>query len=204
MITLYALKQSRSHRIAWLLEELGVEFTVQNFEREPVTRAAPPIFKTLHPLGKAPVIEDKGEIWAESGGIVEYLIGTYGNGRLAPSPNSPEHYRYQQWLHYAEGSIMSAIIQKMFLSDETKSAYFDGQVLLHLDYVENHLKDKQWFMGDTLTGVDFMMSFPLQVALFLMPSEVYPNISRFVSQVENHPSYQKALQKVGSLDLHLL
>ncbi|RPD83956.1 glutathione S-transferase [Neisseria weixii] len=204
MITLYSLKQSRSQRIVWLLAELGVPFEVKSFERESVTRLAPPIFKTLHPLGKAPILTDDDFVLAESAAIVEYLIAKYGNGQLIPSKNTQEYYRYLQWLHYAEGSIMPAIVQKMLATDGAKLDHFNSQVALHLDYVEQHLRDRKWFCGEQLTGADIMMSFPLQVAMFLLPEETYPNIARFVEQVEHHPSYQKAIEKVGHLDLHLL
>lgn len=204
MITLYSLKQSRSQRIVWLLEALGVPFEVKSFEREPVTRFAPPIFKTLHPLGKAPILTDGDLTLAESGAIVEYLIEKYGNGRFTPKACSVAHYLHQQWLHYAEGSIMPAILQKMFATDSSKIDYFNGQVSLHLDYVEKYLSDRKWFCGDELTGADIMMSFPCQVAMFMLPQEMYPNIARFVEQVESHPSYLKAVERVGQLDLHLL
>lgn len=204
MITLYSLKQSRSQRIVWLLEALGVPFEVQSFEREPVTRSAPPIFKTLHPLGKAPVLKDGNLTLAESAAIVEYLIERYGNGRFTPETDTTDYYHYVQWLHYAEGSIMPAILQKMMATDESKINYFNSQVSLHLDYVEQHLNGKKWFCGNELTGADIMMSFPCQVAMFMLPNELYPNIARFVEQVENHPAYRQAVERVGELDLHSL
>lgn len=204
MITLYALKQSRSQRIVWLLEALGVPYEVKNFEREPQTRAAPPIFKTLHPLGKAPILTDGETVIAESAAIVEYLIERYGKGAFIPNAGSPAYVQYKQWLHYAEGSIMPNFTLKLIAGDSPKADYIHHQLSLHLNYIEQYLADKKWFCGDQLTGADVMMSFPLQVAQFLLPEEAYPNIARYVEQVEQNEHYQRAVAKVGSLDLDKL
>ncbi|MFC0820481.1 MULTISPECIES: glutathione S-transferase family protein [Pseudomonadota] len=204
MITIYSLKQSRSQRIVWLLEELGVPYEVKNFEREPITRAAPAIFKTLHPLGKSPILTDGDLVLAESGAIVEYLIKRYGNGRFLPAENYADYAQYKQWMHYAEGSIMPNFTLKLVAGDSNKADYINGQVALHLDYIEQYLADKKWFCGEQLTGADIMMSFPLQVAIFMLPEQAYPNIARFVSQVEQSDTYQRAESRVGALELHKL
>lgn len=197
MITLYNLENSRSQRVAWLLEELGVVYEVQEFKRDPVTRLAPKSLRDIHPLGKSPVISDDGVVVAESGAIVEYILNHYGNGRLRPAATSPLYTDYLQWLHYAEGSAMSVLVLD-YLGGGERKAFCDQQCRLHLDYIENSLNGKQWFLGDEFSAADIMMSFVLQFALHLEKGN-YPNIARVVAQVERHPSYLKACERVGKV-----
>ncbi len=212
MITLYTLNQSRSQRIAWLLEELGVAYKAVIFERDSQTKLAPEDLKQIHPLGKAPIItdDDTGELTtiAESGAIVEYLIDRYGQGKLKPAINTANYTNYLQWIHYAEGSLAFALIANMYAGDKF-SAFCHSQVGLQLGYVEQHLAEQAkignaWFVGNTLTGADILMSFPLQAALAHLPKDQFPHIHRFVEQVENHPNYLKANDKIGKIELEKL
>jgi len=200
MITLYNLENSRSQRIAWLLEELEIPYEVQEFKRDPVTRLAPKALRDIHPLGKSPLISDNGVVVAESGAIVEYILARYGNGRLQPEVGSPEYAQYLQWIHYAEGSAMSAFVLKYFVEGKAV-AFCQSQFDLHSNYIENYLNGKKWFLGDEFTAADIMMSFSLQFALLFVEKDQFPNIRRFVSQVEKHPSYRKACQRVGEVHL---
>lgn len=200
MITLYNLENSRSQRIAWLLEELEIPYEVQEFKRDPVTKLAPQALRDIHPLGKSPLISDNGVVIAESGAIVEYILARYGNGRLQPETGSPDYARYLQWVHYAEGSAMGAFIMQ-FLAEGKAEAFCRNQFDLHTGYIENSLNGNQWFLGDSFTAADIMMSFPLQFVLSLADKGKYPNIARFVGQVEKHPSYRKACKRVGEVHL---
>ncbi len=212
MITLYTLNQSRSQRIAWLLEELGVAYKAVIFERDSQTKLAPEHLKQIHPLGKAPIITDDnaGELTTitESGAIVEYLIDTYGQGKLKPAKHTQDYTDYLQWIHYAEGSLAFALIANMYAGDKF-SAFCQSQVGLQLGYVEQHLAKQAksgnaWFVGNALTGADILMSFPLQAARAHLPKHQFPHIRRFVEQVENHPSYLKANDKIGKIELEKL
>lgn len=200
MITLYNLENSRSQRVAWLLEELGIDYQVEEFKRDPVTRLAPQALKDIHPLGKSPLISDNGVIIAESGAIIEHILNHYGKDRLRPESNTPAYAQYLQWLHYAEGSAMSAFLLSYFGEGE-KKAFCDKQFDLHINYIENSLNGKQWFLGDEFSAADIMMSFALQFALLFVKKGQYPNIERFVAQVENYPSYRKSCERVGEVHL---
>ncbi|WLF83326.1 glutathione S-transferase family protein [Moraxella sp. ZY210820] len=203
MITLYNLENSRSQRISWLLEELGVDYQIKEFKRDPNTRLAPAELRQIHPLGKAPVIDDSGVIVAESGAIMQYLLYRYGGGRLEPDADSPDYAKFLQWLHYAEGSAMVAFGMK-FLgetggSNELVSTFTQSQFDLHTDYIENSLNGKKWLLGDDLTAADMMMSYPLQYVLTMVEKGKFPNIERVVAQIQNHPSYQKACERAGAV-----
>jgi len=119
MIIVHHLENSRSQRILWLLEELGVAYQVQRYARDRKTMLAPPELKAVHPLGKSPVISDAGVVIAETGAIIEHLVERHGNGRLMPPPGSEEHRRYRYWLHYAEGSLMPLLVMKLIFSKTT-------------------------------------------------------------------------------------
>ena len=204
MITLYNLKQSRSQRIAWLLEVLNLPYDVKNFERDPVTKQAPKELQDIHPLGKSPLIKDNETVIAESGAIVEYILARYGNGKLHPDVNHADYSAYLQWLHYAEGSAMSAMLPKYITPSEAMKPFCDAQFDLHINYIENSLNGKTWFLGEELSGADIMMSFPLQFALMFVPKGKFPNIERFVAQVESNEYYRKACERVGELELKKL
>src|SRR5260370_4027990 len=121
MLTVHHLNNSRSQRVLWLLEELGVAYEIVGYQRQPDMRA-PAELRAIHPLGKSPVITDGGNTIAESGAIVEYLVNTYGDGRLIPPPKTPERLRYTYWLHYAEGSAMPPLLLKLLFTLMPKRA----------------------------------------------------------------------------------
>ncbi|MGY3122251.1 glutathione S-transferase [Bradyrhizobium sp. S3.14.4] len=179
MLTVHHLNNSRSQRVLWLLEELGVPYEIVRYQRQPDMRA-PKELRAIHPLGKSPVITDNGNTIAESGAIIEYLIATYGNGRLIPPPNTPERLRFTYWLHYAEGSAMQPLLLKLLftlmpkrapallrplvrkVSNQALTALVNPQLKQHMDYWEGELGKSEWFAGSEFTAADIQMSFPLE------------------------------------------
>ncbi len=224
MITVHHLNNSRSQRILWLLEELGLAYDIKRYERDPNTMLAPDSLFKVHPLGKSPVITDDrtdGDLTiAESGAIVEYLVNRYGDGKLSPAPETDEKLRYTYWLHYAEGSAMPPLLLKLVfdmlesktpfflrkatkaITKQAKSSFINPQVALHLDYVNAELDKHPWFTGNNFTAADIQMSFPLEEAAG--SGEVDPKrpaIRDFLDRIHARPAYQKALARGGEYDL---
>jgi glutathione S-transferase len=202
MLTVHHLNNSRSQRVLWLLEELEVPYEIVRYQRQPDMRA-PKELRAIHPLGKSPVITDNGNTIAESGAICEYIIGTYGKGRLIPPPNTPERLRYTYWLHYAEGSAMPPLLLKLIVDRLGILAFparkfVNSQVKLHLDYLEAELGGGPWFLGERLSAADIMLSFPLEAARVRGGLDrTRPNLFGFVERVHARPAYRRALEKGG-------
>lgn len=197
MIKLHHLNKSRSKRIIWLLEELGVDYDIVAYQRNPETFLAPDELKEIHPLGKAPVLEDGKKIITESGAITDYLITTYGEGKYMPAPKSDEYFSYQQWLHFAESSAMVPLLLKLFIAkDGCKTNfiadYADHEIGKILSYVNQQLKGKQYLVGETLTGADFMMSFVIEKVAESGVLTHFPELSRYLEQLKTHESYHTA------------
>ncbi len=219
MLTVHHLNNSRSQRILWLLEELGVEYEVRRYERDAATLLAPSSLRAVHPLGKSPVITDDGVTVAESGAIVEYLVAKYGAGRLVPPAGSPERLRYTFWLHYAEGSAMPPLLMKLVfdrvatspkwpisviaraIAANVQRSYLGPQLKLHLDYLEAELTAHPWFAGPDFTAADIMMSFPLEAAAKRAGLDAgRPRLMEFLTRIRARPAYQRALQRGGPYD----
>ncbi|WP_373741679.1 glutathione S-transferase [Neisseria sp.] len=220
MITLYALKQSRAYRIAWLLELLDLDYRAEIFERDTATKLAPDALRDIHPLGKSPVVDDNGTVLAESGAIVEYLIARYdAAGRLKPAADSPQWRDYLFWLHYAEGSLMPLLVMSLVfrkiderkmpffakpvahqITDGVRKSFLNPQLKLHLEFVESRLAGKSWLLGQEPGGADVMMSFPLQAALSRTELEL-PAIREYVTRIETDAAFRRAQQRLGRLDL---
>ena len=215
MLTVHHLNNSRSQRVLWLLEELGVPYEIVRYQRQPDMRA-PKELRAIHPLGKSPVITDNGNTVAESGAIVEYLIDTYGNGRLIPPPKTPERLRYTYWLHYAEGSAMLPLLLKLLftvmpkrapallrplvrkVSSQVLAAFVNPQLKEHMAFWENELGKSEWFAGDEFTAADIQMSFPLEAAAARTNlEEGHPKAMAFLRRIHARPAYQRALEKGG-------
>ena len=221
MITVHHLNHSRSQRILWLLEELGLEYTLQRYERDPKTMLAPASLRAVHPLGKSPVITDGELTIAESGAIVDYLIERYGAGRLAPAAGTAERLRYTYWLHYAEGSAMSPLLLKLVfdkietapmpffvkpiakaISAKTKSSFIDPQIRQHLDYLEAELGKSQWFAGGEFSGADIQLSFPLEAAAARGGLDAgRPRLLDFLKRIHARPAYQRAIERGGEYSI---
>lgn len=223
MITLHHLNNSRSQRILWLMEELEIPYQIKFYQRDVKTMLAPPELKAVHPLGKSPVITDDGNpmgniTLAESAAIIDYLVKTYGNGRLMPADNTPERIRYDYWMHYAEGSAMPPLVMKLIfnqipkqkmpffarpiarkITERVVGAYIDPQLKLHLDYLSNELQPSRWFVGNAFSAVDIQLSFPLEAASQRTNlKQQYPRLVDFLKRIHARPAYQRALQKGGA------
>ena len=201
MIEVHHLNESRSRRITWMLEELGLPYEVINYQRDPNTRLAPPELEAVHPLGKAPVIRDDGQVFFESGAIIEYLVRRYGKGRFAPAIDTPDYNRYLQFLHYAEGSAMLPLMLKLYVSRLGEAGAplqprIQSELKNHLGFLEGELAQRDYFVGNELSGADVQLSFVAQVAV-RGGRDAYPNLARFVDMIEARPAYQAAVAKNG-------
>jgi glutathione S-transferase len=221
VITVHHLNNSRSQRILWLLEELGVDYTIVHHQRDPKTMLAPASLKAVHPLGKSPVIVDGRNTLAESGAIIEYLADTYGKELgLAPEPGTSERLRYSYWLHYAEGSAMPPLLMSLIFSkiktapmpffirpiakaiaDKAMSGYVGPQVKLHLDYMNAELGSRPWFAGRKFSAADIQMSFPIEAASGRADMDQYPHLAAFLKKIHARGAYQRALEKGGPYEL---
>jgi glutathione S-transferase len=203
MLTLHHLNDSRSQRILWLLEELGVPYEMKFYQRDARTRLAPPELTAIHPLGKSPVITDGHLKIAESGAIVDYLIRTYGNGKMMPAAGTPEYEVYNEWLHYAEGSAMLPLMLNLYVSRLKEAGAplhprIDSEIANHLGYVEGALKGREFFIGTSLTGADIQMSFVAEMAKAFKKLEPYPDISAWLKRMHARPAFQRSVEKGGA------
>ncbi|MCB5195398.1 glutathione S-transferase family protein [Deefgea salmonis] len=203
MIEVHHLNESRSRRITWMLEELGLPYDVITYQRDAKTRLAPPELMQIHPLGKAPVLRDNGEVLIESGAIIEYLARQYGNGRFAPAMGTPDYNRYIQFLHYAEGSAMLPLMLKLYVgflgeAGAPLQPRIQSELANHLGYLNTELTHRDYFVGNELSGADVQISFVAQMAVKFAGRDTYPNLSRFVDMIEARPAYQRAMGKSGA------
>jgi glutathione S-transferase len=220
MIVVHHLNNSRSQRILWLLEELGLEYEIRKYQRDPKTMLAPPELRAVHPLGKSPVITDGDATVAESGAIIEYLLERYGNGRLVPAAGSADKLRFTYFLHYAEGSAMTPLLLKLVfdrietspmpffakpiargIAQKVKGSYVSPQIKQHLDYMEAELGKAEWFAGDTFSAADIQVSFVLEAAASRGGlGENYPKLMAFLARIHARPAYARALERGGKYD----
>lgn len=218
MIVVHHLNNSRSQRVLWLLEELGLPYEVKRYERNPTTMLAPPELLAVHPLGKSPVITDGDKTIAETGAIIEYVLDTHGQGRLIPAAGTPERLRYTYWLHYAEGSAMTPLLLKLVftalptrapgllkglvkaIAAKAQTGFVDPQVKLHVDYWETELTKTPWFAGPDFTAADIAMSFPLEAAVSRGGAGTKPHIKALLDRIHARPAYRAALERGGPYD----
>lgn len=215
MIVVHHLENSRSQRVLWLLEELGLPYEVKRYERDTATMLAPPELRAVHPLGKSPLVEMDGEIIAETGAIVETLLDAVPGTVLRPAPGTAEARRYRYWLHYAEGSAMTPLLLKLIfgqlpkrspklvrpivnaISTKAQSGFIDPQIASHVAWWEAGLGKSGWFAGREFTAADIMMSFPLEAASSRAPLDGQPSIQAFLKRIHTRPAYQRALERGG-------
>jgi len=217
MITVHHLNNSRSQRVLWLLEELGLEYEIKPYLRDKKTQLAPKELMKVHPLGKSPVLEEAGQILAETGAIVEYLIETRGAGRLAPRPGADAYWRYKYWLHAAEGSYMPVLVMALFLNRiETapmpffakpvarrvakgvRDGYHTHTTNALFNYLDAELSKTTWLAGDEFSAADIMMSFPIEAAATRL--DIAPklkNLKPYLERLHGRPAYGRALEKGG-------
>ena len=202
-LKIHHLNNSRSQRILWLLEELAVPYEIVYHQRDAVTNLAPPELLAIHPLGKSPMIEDNGKIVYESGAIVEYLCKRHGGAHLIPQHGSDDHIRYLEWMHFAEGSVMTPILLNLYVGRLGEAGAplhprIHEQLECHYHYMERQLNPSGWFVGDTLTGADFMLSFPAEAAVMSGRAADKPKLTAFVKAIHARPQWQAALAKGGA------
>jgi glutathione S-transferase len=217
MITVHHLNNSRSQRVLWLLEELGLPYQIEKYQRDPQTMLAPPELLKVHPLGKSPVLSDGDVTVAESGAIVEYLVERYGNGRLIPQPGTPERRRYTYWLHFAEGSAMPPLLLKLIfdriptmpmpffarpiargISAKVLARMVSPNLKRQLDFMEAELAQSEWFGGPEFSAADIQMSFPLEAAAQRAGLDASrPKLKAFLARIHGRPAYKKALERGG-------
>ena len=220
-IVVHHLNNSRSQRVLWLLEELGLPYELKRYQRDPSTMLAPPELRAVHPLGKSPVIEDGDLKLAESGAILEYLAGRYGEGRLVPAGNTPERLRYTYWMHYAEGSAMPPLLMKLIfkriesgpmpffarpvargIARRVLDGFVEPNIARHLDYMEGELKDRDWFAGAEFSAADIQMSFPLEGAAARGGLDARrPRLTAFLERIHARPAYRRAIESGGPYEL---
>ncbi len=197
MITLHHLNRSRSKRIIWLLEELGLDYQIKAYQRDSETFLAPPELTAIHPLGKSPVIEYDQQVIAESGAITEFLIDTHAAGTLAPEKGTTEYVEYLQWLHFAESSAILPLLLRMFVAkDGCKTNFLEGYAAIEvkkiLNYFDDSLENKTYLVSEKLTGADIMMSFIVELLINSGEITKYQNIATYSEQLATHSSYLKA------------
>jgi glutathione S-transferase len=219
MIIVHHLNNSRSQRVLWLLEELGLPYQVVRYQRNSKTMLAPKELLDIHPLGKSPVITEGDLTIAESGAIIDYLLETHGQGRLIPPAGTPERRRYTYWLHYAEGSAMTVLLLKLvflrmpasvpalirplarLISDGALKQLIDPQLSRHMNYWESELAKSPWFAGDAFSAADIQMSFPIEAAASrsgMMDDK--PHLKDFLKRIHARPAYKRALEQGGPYD----
>ena len=221
MITVHHLNNSRSQRVLWMLEELGLDYEIKHYQRDKKTMLAPPELRAVHPLGKSPVITDGDLTVAESGAIMEYLVERYGKGRFVPPAGTPERMRYTYWLHYAEGSLMPPLVMKLVFSRVPKApmpffakpiakgiaagatkSFIDPQIKAHVAYLEAELGKSTWFAGEEITAADIQLSFPLEAAKARGGIDAAnPNLLAFLERIHARPAYQRAQERGGKLEI---
>ncbi|HKZ10929.1 MAG TPA: glutathione S-transferase [Rhodanobacteraceae bacterium] len=217
MIVVHHLDNSRSQRVLWLFEELGLPYEIKRYQRDPETMLAPASLREVHPLGKSPVITDGGRVIAESGAIIEYMLEHYGHGRLAPPTGTAEHLRYTYWLHFAEGSAMPPLLLKLIfdeiprkpmpffakpiargISRKVLGTFVMPNLQRQLDFMEAELGKSEWFAGATFTAADIQMSFPLEAAAQRAGLDASrPRLMGFPERIHARVAYRRALERGG-------
>ena len=205
MIVVHHLNDSRSQRILWLMEELGVPYEIKHYSRDATTRLAPPELTAIHPLGKSPVVTEGDATIIESGAIIDYILRHHGGGKLAPERTSPAYDVYQQWLHYSEGSAMLPLMLALYVGRLGEAGAplkprIDSETANHLGYVEQSLAGKDYLMGE-FSAADVQMSFVGEVVGAFGRTAQYPNIGAWVKRFQDRPAYRKALEKGGAYNM---
>ncbi len=202
-IVVHHLNNSRSQRVLWLLEEMGLDYTIKHYQRDAETMLAPPELKEVHPLGKSPVIEDRDVVVAETGAIIEYLVDANGGGALRPEPGTPARRQYTYWLHFAEGTAMTPLLVKLIfdrleqrkapffirpilrgISKQVKATFVEPRLEAHLNFMEAELRKTMWFGGGNFSAADIMMSFPLELCVLRAGLDGrWPSLQSFLERI---------------------
>jgi len=221
-IVLHHLDNSRSQRVLWLLEELGLPYEVRRYARDRSTQLAPPELRQVHPLGKSPVLTEGDVTVAESGAIIEYLLDTHdAAGRLRPPAGTEARRRFTYWLHFAEGSAMPPLLMKLVfdrvrkarmpffakpvargIADKVTTSFIAPNITRQLEFMEAELAQRAWFAGDTFSAADVQMSFPLEAAQARAGLDArYPRLTDWLRRIHERPAYRRALEVGGPYQL---
>jgi glutathione S-transferase len=219
MLTVHHLNNSRSQRVLWLLEELGTPYELVKYERDPKTMLAPPELQKVHPLGKSPVISDDGDVIAESGAILEYLVDQYGDGKFVPSKGSQDYLRCRYFMHYAEGSLMPFLLMKLLfarirstkmpffvkpiakrIADGVETGFVTPNLERHVAFLDGELEKRPWFAGNDITVADFQMLYPMEAIVARGP-EATPRFKEWLTKVQERPAFKRALEKGGPSEI---
>jgi len=208
LIIVHHLNNSRSQRILWLLEELGLDYEIKHYARDAVTNLAPPELKAVHPLGKSPVVEENGQIIFESAAIVDWIIRTHGAGRLAPQPGSAAHEDYLMWLHFAEGSAVLPFLLALYTARLGDAAAplqprIQEQIGAHVGYFSQALGGNDWLVNNELSGADIMMSFVAEIAAMQGLGAHFPNVPAYAKRLQARPAWQAAAAKTEPYSFRL-
>jgi glutathione S-transferase len=201
-LIVHHLNNSRSQRILWLLEELGVAYQIKHYQRDAVTNLAPPELLAIHPLGKSPMIEDDGRVIYESGAITEYLCERHGGDALVPARGTDDHIRHLELIHFAEGSAMTPILLALYTSRLGEAAAplgprIEQQLESHFQFMEDELRPSGHFIADSLSAADIMLSFPAEVAVMQGRTGNKPKLAAYVKAIHARATWQRALEKGG-------
>ncbi len=217
MLTVHHLNRSRSQRVLWLLEELGVPYEIVKYERDTKTDLAPPELEKIHPLGKSPVITDGDVTIAESAAILEYIVETYGNGKLVPPEDTPNYRRYRYYMHYAEGSLMPFLLLRLIttkmrrtpfivrpiakkIADTLEGKFVAPNLERHVAFLASELGKSDFFAGGELTAADIQMSFPMEALAARVPDVPAP-IKAWVARIHDRPAFKQAIERGGPYDV---
>jgi glutathione S-transferase len=217
MITVHHLNNSRSQRVLWLLEELGLSYDLVKYERDPKTMLAPASLRAVHPLGKSPVITDGDATLAESGAILEYLVETHGKGALMPAPGTAAYRSYRYFMHYAEGSLMPLLVMKLvfgrvrsdapfvirpiarMIAGKVSRRFLDPNLAAHVGFLAGHLAKHTWFAGDAFTAADIQMSFAIEGVVARSRDGIPPQLPEWLARIQARPAYRRAIERGGEL-----
>lgn len=202
MLTIHHLSYSRSQKIIWLAEELGISYELKLYMRDPQTLSAPPEMKALHPLGTSPLISDKGVTYSETGAILDYILRHYAHGKLQPSLDSRDFDKMSEWMHYAEGSAMLPILMMIYSNytgaqSDMLTAMLQAQLAKHLGFMESALAGNDYLVGNTFSAADIHVSFVAQTAKQYTSLDSYPNILAWLDRLEARPAFKRAEEKGG-------
>ncbi len=202
MIKLHHLNRSRSHRIFWLLEEIGKPYEVAHYERDSVTNLAPPELLHIHPLGKSPMIELDGRLVTESGAIVEVLCQRFAP-QMIPEQGSDAYISHLELTHFAEGSAMTPILLNLYVGRLGEAGAplhprIQGELDSHFSYMNGLIRPSGHFVLDELSAADIMLSFPAEIAIRLGRADDFPALAEFVKSMQARPAYQRAVEKGNS------
>ena len=214
VIKVHHLNNSRAQRVLWLLEELELPYELVKYERDPKTMLAPKSLQDIHPLGKSPVITDGAETLAESGAILEYLVETYGKGKLAPAPGTPGYRHYKYFLHYSEGSLMPYLLMNLVfhkvktaklpffvkpiakkIAEKVGADFIEPNLTRHFEFLDQHLAKHAWFAGDELSAADIQMSYPLEAAAERGNEHTTQRMRDWLAKIQARPAYKRALER---------